>query len=160
MRPEPIRPSVSEEEEEEEEITGLVDRYTTRKQKRQEDAERRADQGEGYNRLPTGGGSEVQAIVILASPETGSNDQSGLEHTTHGEPRESTPIPPTLQVVLPPGQSESCLGGAWLTLLGRKRPLPPDCILLNSYLPTCGPAPAMEEMIAPGPDDVKRILHR
>ena len=38
--PEPNQPSASEEEEEEEEMTGLVDRYTARKRKRQEDADR------------------------------------------------------------------------------------------------------------------------
>ena len=56
-------------------MTGLVDRYTTRKQKRQDDAERGADRGEGSNQLPTDRGSEVQAIMILTSPETGSNDK-------------------------------------------------------------------------------------
>ena len=45
-------------------------------------------------------------------------------------------------------------------LLGHKRPLPPDRILLNSYLPPRGPALAMEEVTAPGPDDIKLILHR
>ena len=112
------------------------------------------------NRLPTDGGSEVHAIVIPASPETGSNDQLGQEHTTHGEPWESAPIPPALQVVLPFGQSESCLGGAKLELLGRKRPLQPDRMLLNSYLPHRSPTLTMEEVTAPGPDDIKRILHR
>ena len=48
------------------------------------------------------GGSEMQAIVIPGSPETGSNDQSGLEDIARGEPRESTLIPPALQVVHPP----------------------------------------------------------
>ena len=37
------RPSVLEEEEEEEEMTGLLDRYATRKQKWQENAEREAN---------------------------------------------------------------------------------------------------------------------
>ena len=102
----------------------------------------------------------MQAIVIPASPETGSNDQSGPEDIARGEPRERTPILPVLQAVLPLGQSESCLGTAKLALLGRKRPLPPDRILLNFYLPPRGPAPAMEEVTAPGPDDIKLILHR
>ena len=34
VRPEPNRPSASEEEDGEEEMTGLVDRYTARKRKR------------------------------------------------------------------------------------------------------------------------------
>ena len=97
--------------------------------------------------------------MIPASPETGSNVQSGPEEIARGEPRESTLIPPVLQMVLPPSQSEGCLGNAKLALFRRKRSLPPDRILLNSYLPPRGPTPAMEEVTAPGPDDVKLILH-
>ena len=59
VRPEPNRPSASEEEKEEKEMTGLLDRYAARKQKRQEDVEREADRAEGSNRLPTDGGSEM-----------------------------------------------------------------------------------------------------
>ena len=94
---EPSRPSASKEEEEEKEMTGLVDRYATRKRKRYEDAEREADQVKGSNRLPTDGGSEMQAIVISASPEMSSNDQLGPEGIAHAEPRESTPILPVLR---------------------------------------------------------------
>ena len=160
VRPEPNRPSASEEEEEEEEMMGLVDRYTARKPKQQKDANREADRAEGSNLLPKDGGSEMQAILIPASPETGSNVQLGLEEITRGEPWESTPIPPLLQMVLPPSQSEGCSGNAKLVLSGGKRSLPPDRILLNSYLPPRGPALTMEEVIALGPDDVKLILHR
>ena len=71
---EPGWPSASEEGEEEEEMTGLLDRYAARKRKRQEDAEREADRAEGSNRLPTDVGSKMQAIVVLGSPEMGSND--------------------------------------------------------------------------------------
>ena len=74
VRPEPGWPSASEEGEEEEEMTGLLDRYAARKRKRQEDAEREADRAEGSNRLPTDVGSKMQAIVVLGSPEMGSND--------------------------------------------------------------------------------------
>ena len=55
---------------------------------------------------------------------------------------------------------ESRPGAAGLTLTWRKRSLPPDRILINSYLPSRGPAPAMEEVTAPKLDDVKSILHR
>ena len=160
--PEPSWPSAleeKEEEEEEEEMTGLLDRYASKKRKRQEDAEREADRAEGSNWLPTDGGSEMHAIVIPGSLEKGSNDQPDPEDIAHGEPRESTLIPPALRVVRPPDQMESRLGNAKLALPGRKRLLPPDQILLNSYLPPCGPASAMEEVTAPGPDYIKLILH-
>ena len=105
-------------------------------------------------------GSEMQAIVILGSLKTGSNDQSGPEDIARGDPRESTPIPPTLQVVHPHDQLENRPGKAKLALPGHKRPLPPDWILLNSYLPPCSPSSAMKEVVAPGPNDIKLILYR
>ena len=98
--------------------------------------------------------------MISGFPKTGSNDQSVPKDIARGKPRESTPISPALQVVLPLDQPESHPGNAKLQLPGRKRPLPPDRILLNSYLPSRGPASAMEEVTAPGPDDIKLILHR
>ena len=52
-------------------------------------------------------GSEMHEIVILGSLETESNDQSGPEDITRGEPRESTPILRALQVVRPLDQLES-----------------------------------------------------
>ena len=63
-------------------------------------------------------------------------------------------------MVLPHSQSESCSVNAKLVLSGRKRSLQPNRILLNSYLPPRGLALEMEEVIAPGPNDVKLILHR
>ena len=54
---------------------------------------------------------------------------------------------------------DSHSGNAKLALPRRKKPLSPDRILLNSYLPPRGPAPAMEEVTAPGPDDIKLILY-
>ena len=74
VRLKPSRPFTLEEEEEEEEMTGLLDRYAVRKRKRQEDAESEVDRAKGSNRIPTDGGSEMQAIVIPGSPETRSND--------------------------------------------------------------------------------------
>ena len=158
-RSEPNRPSTSEEEEEEEEMTGLLDRYAARKRKRQEDAEREVDQAEGSDRPPTVGGLEMQTIVIPGSPEVGSNDQSGSEDIARGGLREDALIPPALQVVHPLDQFGRRSGTAKLVLSWRKRSLPPDWILLNSYLPPHDSAPVMEEVTAPGLDDIKLILH-
>ena len=63
-------------------------------------------------------------------------------------------------MVRPLVQLESRPGNAKLVLPGRKRPLPPDRILLNSYLPPRGLTSAMEEVTTPGFDDIKLILHR
>ena len=160
VRPESSLPAVLEEEEDEEEMTGLLDRYTARKQKRQESAEREADQAEGSNRPSTDGGSKMQAIIILSSPEMGSSDQSGLEGVALGELREVTPIPLALQVIHPPDRAESHRDKAKLARAGGKKLLLLDRILLNSYLPPRGSASAMEEVTVLGPEDIKHILHR
>ena len=143
VRFEPSRPSLLEEEEEEEEMTGLLDRYAARKRKRQEEAEREAERAEGSVRPPVDGGSEIQTIMIPAFLKMGSNDQPGSEDIALEELREEAPIPPTLQVVHHSERSESRPGATKLALTGRKRPLPPDRILLNSYLPPRGLAPVV-----------------
>ena len=159
VRSEPIRPSLLEEEEDEEEMTGLLDRYAGRKRKQKVEAKREAEGTGGTVRPPMDGGSEIQTIVIPASPEMGPNDQPGSENIAREEPREEAPIPPALQVVHSFERMESRPGAAGLKLIGRKRSLLPNRILINSYLPPRDPAPAMEEVTAPRPDDVKSILH-
>ena len=106
------------------------------------------------------GGSEIQTIMILASPEMGSNNQPGSENIALEEPREEAPIPPALQVVHHSERSKISPGATRLALTGCKKLLPPNRILLNSYLPPLGPPPVMEEVIVPGPDDIKSIFHR
>ena len=159
VRFESIRPSLLEEEEEEEEMTGLLDRYASRKKRREGEAEREAKGAEGSVRPPMDRGSEIQTIVILASPKMGSNDQPGSENIAREEPREEAPTAPALQVLHPFERMESRLGAVGLELIGRKRPLPPDRILINSYLPPHAPAPTMEEVTTPGPDKIKSIIH-
>ena len=111
---EPIRPSLLEEEEEEEEMTGLLDRYAARKRKREEEAELEAEGTGGSVRPPMDGGSEIQTIVIPASPEMGSKYQLSSKNIAREEPREEAPIPPALQVVHPSERMESCPGAAGL----------------------------------------------
>ena len=114
-------------------MTRLLNLYAARKKKRRESAEREADQAKGSNRPTKYGGSEMQVIVIPSLPEMGSSDQLGSEGVALGEPREVTPIPPALQVIHPPDRAESRLDTAKLARAGRKKSLPPDRILLNSY---------------------------
>ena len=141
-------------------MTGLLDRYAARKLKRQEEAEREAERAKGSVRPPMDGGSEIETIVIPASPEMGSNDQPSSKDIACEEPRDEAPIPPALKVVHPSKRPESRPGTSKLALTGRKKPLPLDRILLNSYLPPRGPNPVMEEVAVPGPNDIKYILHR
>ena len=71
----------------------------------------------------------MQEIVILGSPETGSNDQLAPEDIACGEPRESTLIPLALQVVRPPDQLESRPGNAKLRYPGARG----HCRLIGYY---------------------------
>ena len=157
------QPSNSEEGEEEE-MMGLVNRYAARKQKRQENVEQRpeavADQADGSSQPSTGSSSEVQAIIILGSPETGSNDRLDIGENVSRESGVVALISPTLQIIPPSAQVRSQSGRSEFTRTGLKRPSLPDWILMNSYLPTCGSAPPKEEVSAPGLEDVKHIVCR
>ena len=149
------------EKEEEEEMTGLLDRYAAKKRKRQEDVAREADaaldQVAGSSRPTAGGSLEERVIIILGSPEMGSNDRLDIEDDVLGE---AVPTPPALQMILPPAQVGSQPGMSDFTRTGLKRPKLPNWIITNSYLPACGPASLQEEVSAPGLEDVKRIVRR
>ena len=74
-------------------MTGLLDRYAAKKRKREEEAELEAEGTGGSICPPMDGGSEIQTIMIPASPEMGSNDQPGSANIAREEPREEAPIP-------------------------------------------------------------------
>ena len=61
-------------------MTGLLDSYAARKRKRQLSSDSESDivpaQAAGPSQPTTEGGSEVQAIIILGSPESGPIDQT------------------------------------------------------------------------------------
>ena len=101
----------------------------------------------------------MQAVIISGSLEMGSINQSSYEGVALREPREVTLIPPTLHVIHSPNRVERHPDIAKLAPAERKKPLPPDRILLNSYRPLRSSAPAMEEVTIPGPEDIKHILH-
>ena len=148
------------EEEKEEEMTGLLDRYTTRKQKRQEDAVREVDaapdEAVGSSWPTAGGSSEEQAIIISGSPEMGSNDRLDIGDDVLGE---AAPTPPALQTILPPAQVGSRPSRSEFTRTWLKRPNLPNRIITNSYLPARGLAPLKEEVSAPELEDIKHIVH-
>ena len=89
----------------------------------------------------------------------GSSDRLGLEDVALGEPRETTLIPPALQVIHPPDRAERQSDMPKLARTRRKRPLLLDRILLNSYLPHRGLAPPMEEVAVPEPEGIKHTIH-
>ena len=106
------------------------------------------------------GGSEVQTIVISGSLEMGLNDQPTLGNVTLAESRESSPVLAAIQVVHPPEQAAGQSDKAKYAQAGRKRPLLPDRMLVNSYLPPRGPASPMEEVLVPGLEGAQEVIDR
>ena len=102
----------------------------------------------------------MQAIVISGSPEMGLNDQPALEDITLVESREASPVPTAIKVVHPPLQAVGQLDKAKYTRTGRRMPLLLDRMLLNSYLPSRGPTPPMEEVSVLGPEGSQEIIDR
>ena len=131
-------------------MTELLDRYSAKKRKWRENVEQRfdtaPDQADGSSRPAIGGSSELQVIIILGSPETGSYDRLDIGDDALGELGEAAPTPPTLQMISHLVQVGSRSGRSEFTRTGLKRPSFPDWIVTNSYLLACGPAPPKEEV--------------
>ena len=102
----------------------------------------------------------MQAIVIPGSLEMGLNDKPALENVTLVESREASPVPAAIQVIHPPEQAVSQSDRAKYTRAGCRRPLLPDRMLVNSYLPPRGSAAPMEEVSVPGPEGDQEIIDR
>ena len=145
-------------------MTGLLDCYASRKRKRQESVERRSDaaldQADRSSRPATGSSSEVYAIIIPGSPETGSNDRLDIGDDALGESGETVPTPLALQMIPPPVQVRSQSDKSEFTRIGLKRPPLSDRVLTNSYIPARGPTSPKEEVSVPWLEDVKHIVHR
>ena len=107
-----------------------------------------------------GKGSDVQAIIISGSPEKGLNDQSTLENATLLESGEASSTPVVIQVIHLPKQASGRLKRPQYTWAERSRPLLPDRLLLNSYLPPQGLIPPMEKVLAPEPEGAQKIINR
>ena len=102
----------------------------------------------------------MQDIVISGSPEMSVDDQPAMENVTLEESREGSPVPTALQVVHPPEQATGQVDGAMYTQVGRRKPLLPDRMLVNSYLPPRSSAPPMEEVTVPRSEGAQEIVDR
>ena len=140
----------------------LIHNFAARKRKRDVSFERAADAiprvAEGSGRSPSNEGSEVPTIVISSFPEVGLNDQSALENVALAESKEALPAPIMIQVVHPPEQPTGKSDKAKYTRAGRRRPLLPNQMLMNLYLPPHGPTPPMEEVLVLGSEGAQEII--
>ena len=156
-------PPASEEEEEEDEMVDLVHNFDAWKHKRGASFKRATDAtlevvGEA-DQHSTGEGSDVQAIVVSDLLEIGFHCQSALETAISADLGEVSLTHVEVLEDTPSGQVASRQDKATSTLAGRGRPLLPDRLFLNSYIPPQGQAPPVEEVLTPGLEGSQEIIN-
>ena len=141
-------------------MTGLLDRYVARKRKRQVSSNSESDptQAVGSSQLAVEGGSEMEAIVIPGSLESGATDQTEPMGVARTKSKEVDPVPSALQVIHP--SDEGRPGRSKFMQSGLPRPPLTERIITNSYAPLRGSEPSRVEVSTPGADKVKLIMRR
>ena len=89
-------------------------------------------------------------LNILDSPEMGFHGQSASETMLSADLREVSLTHAEVQDGIPSEQIPSRPDKDTSTRAGLNRPLLPDRLLLNSYIPPHGQDPPMEEVSTPG----------
>ena len=153
-------PQDLEDEEREERMTGLLNRYTACRRKRQVISNDESDaapvqtaepsQPVADGQLATDGSSGDRAIIIPCSPELGPIGRS--------ESNEDDLAPSALQVIPPSGRAEEQPNRSKYMRSRLPRPHRSDQVITDSYLPLRGPEPPRVEVSAPGAEEVKDIL--
>ena len=128
-----------EEEEREERMTRLLDHYAAHKMKRQlsfgSESNIAPAQAAEPSQSITEGGSEVQAIIILGSPESGPTDQTESAGVARIESKEADPVPSALQVIPPSDRDEGQPRRSKFMRSGLPRPTLLERIITNCYVP-------------------------
>ena len=106
------------------------------------------------------GSSEVQAIIIPGSSESGPTDQMEPAGVAWLESKEADLVPSALQVIPPSDRDEGQPSRSKFMRSGLPRPTLPKWIITNCYSPPRGSEPPRVEVSAPGADEVKRIMRR
>ena len=149
---------------------GLLDRYATRKRRRQVSSSGESDAAPVQAAEPiqpaTGaqpaadGSSGDRAITIPGSPELEPTIGPESDGAGRSDSNEGGLAPQALQVVLPSGQDEGPRDRSEFMRFGLPRPKRPDQVITNNYLPPRGSEPPRVEISAPGEEEVRKILHR
>ena len=157
-------PQDLEEEEQDERMTGLLDRYASRKRKRQLSSDSESDiapaQTTGPSQPVTEGGLEVQAIIILGSPESRSTYQTEPTGVARIESKKADLVPSALQVIPPSDRAEGHPSRSKFMQSGLPRPTLSDRIITDRYAPPRGLEPPRVEVSALRADEVKHIMRR
>ena len=145
-------------------MPGLLDRYAARKRKRQLSSDSESNiapaQAVGPSQLAAEGGSEVQAIIILSSPESGPTNQTEPTGVARVESKEVDPVSSALQVIPPSDRDEGRSSRSKFMRSGLPRPTLPERIITNCYVPLRRREPPRVEVSALGVDKVKYIMRR
>ena len=154
-----------EEEEEDkwnERMTGLLDRYATRKRKRQLSSDGESNtapaQTMGPSQPAAEGGLEVQAIIIPGSPESGPIDQTEPVGVARIESKEADLVLSAFQVIPHSDRAEGQPSRSKFMRSGLPRAILSDRIITDCYLHPHGPEPPRVEVSAPKADEVKHIM--
>ena len=135
-------------------MTWLLDRYAARKRTRQLSSGSESDiapaQTAGPSLPAAEGGSEVQAIIIPGSPESGPTDQTELVGVARIESKEVDLVPSALQVIPPSDRAEGQHSRSNFIRSGLPRSTLPDEIITDCYAPPRGLEPLRVEVSAPG----------
>ena len=91
-------------------MTRLLDCYAARKRKRQLSSGSESNiapaRAAGPSQPTAEGGSDMQAIIIHGSPESGPTDQTKQAGVALTESKEADPVPSAFQVIPPSDQAE------------------------------------------------------
>ena len=145
-------------------MVDLVHNFDAQKRKRGANFKRATDAtpevASEASQQPSDDSSNVQATVILDSPEMSFHVQLASETTLFVDLGEVSRTHAEVQEDIPSKQIAGRLDKAKFTLAGHSRPLLPDWLLLNSYIPPQGQAPPMEEVSVLGPEGAQEIINR
>ena len=145
-------------------MTGMLDRYVIRKRKRQLSSESESDiapaQAAGPSQPAVEGGSEVQAIIIPGSPESGPPNQTEPTRDSQTESKKADLVLSVLQVIPPSDRAEGQPSRSKFMRSGLPRPTFTKQIITNHYAPLRGLEPPRVEVSASGEDEVKYIMRR
>ena len=149
-----------------ERTVGLLDRYATRKRKRQVSSSGESDAAPAQSAEPSqpatndqfaaDGSSGDRPITISGSLELGLTIGPEPDGAGRSEPNEGR----SLQVILPADPGEEPRSRSEYIRSDMPRPKWPDQVITNKYLPPYGSEPPRVEISAPGKEDLKKILCR
>ena len=105
------------------------------------------------------GSSGDRAITILGSPKLGQIGGAEPGGAGRSESNEDDPAPQALQVIPPADQCEKPPSKSKPLRSGLQKPSRADRVITYNYLPPRRPEPPRVEILVPGDEEVKDVLH-